>query len=242
MKFLISLPKNSKNTIDYTIIESETFGFHITLCISKIFFAKTEELSKIFSDDEFKKFNSFGSEKRKSHFLLGRFSAKKALLSRMNKKSANLQSVLINNLSMHDINICVGIFGQPIFENPINNLDLSISHSGSYGGAIVFERKFPCGFDLQQLDESKRVVLQKYISRDELNSEFLPDLTAAWSLKESLSKALRCGLTVSPDLLAIKNFQQNNSEFFCEFRNFTQFLGYAQLIDDTIISLVFPKQ
>ena len=242
MKISISLPKKSKNTMNYRVTEIKNFEYPITLCISCGFSQNYEELSKIFSENELQKFNSFGSEKRKLHFLLGRYSAKQALLSKLNKKSTDLQSASFNNISsMNDINICAGIFGQPIFENPKTNLDLSISHSGLYGGAVVFDRKFPCGFDLQQLNESRRDVLQKYIIGDELSSDSLIDLTAAWSLKESLSKALRCGLTVHPDILAIKNFQKNGAEFFCDFHNFPNFSGYAQLIDDTILSLVFPK-
>ena len=239
MKLLISFPKIPNNTINYRIVDFECVDFVITLCISCGF---AQNAYEILSKDELKKFNSFGSEKRKLHFLLGRFSAKLALLSRLNKKSIDLQSVPISNIqAMHDINICAGIFGQPIFENPKADFDLSISHSGAYGGAIVFDKKFPCGFDLQQLNESKRDVLRKYIAYDELKSDSLEDLIAVWSLKEALSKTLRCGLTVPPDALAIKNFQKNGKEFLCEFRNFSNFSGYSQLIDDTVLSLVFPK-
>ena len=226
MKFDKIIAENSEYGIESKIFDTSDFDYQMCLCISEKIENRRIEAEKILSSKELDKFNSFGSEKRKNDFLLGRYSAKRAL------------SFLKKHSFMREINIDNGVFNQPILFD--NEFDVTISHSGNFGGAIVFDKRFPTGLDLEKIDESSQKALASYINKEEINENSIQKLTIAWTLKEALSKALRCGLVISSNLLEIENFRENEGIFACEFRHFHQYTGKARLFKDLSSAIVTP--
>ena len=222
------------NGIKSQFLKVENFENDAMLCVSKILDKNAIDTRKIFSDEELDRFNLFGSEKRKIHFLLGRFSAKQALFFQKNKKVASESDIL----NFNKLNIENGILGQPILHDEI--FDVSISHSGILGGAIVFNKKFPMGLDLQEKNETRRRSLLSQITEKDIDTESLETITAIWSLKEAISKILRCGLTVTQNFLELQEFFEKSGDFRCKFKNFTHYQGIAQFIDHTVLSIVTP--
>ena len=156
------------NGIKSQFLKVENFENDATLCVSKIFDKNAVSVEKILSDEELEKFNLFGSEKRKVHFLLGRFSTKQALFFQKTKKVASESELL----DFKNINIENGILGQPILHDEI--FDVSISHSGILGGAIVFNKKFPMGLDLQEKNETRRrsLIVRNHYSNLEFKGSY----------------------------------------------------------------------
>lgn len=186
----------------------------------------------ILSQSELKKYNSFKTESGKKEFLLGRYSAKQAYMQSTHQCNFN------------DIEIKNGIFEQPFFVNN-SEFDVSIAHTKGIGGAVVFDRAFPMGLDIETIDTTKIESMQLMTKDEEINQldvTLEAALTIAWCLKESLSKAIKTGLTLPLELLEIENLITSNGFFECRFTNFTQYKGISKIKGNYVTALVYPKQ
>ena len=63
-----------------------------------------------------------------------------------------------------------------------------------------------------------------------------------WSIKESVSKIIRTGLTTDFKLFEIDSFEQHGDEFSCTFKNFMQYRAVAKKIGDCVCSIVVPEK
>ena len=192
------------------------------------------EMDAILSRFEMDKYRSFKTEIGKQEFLLGRYSAKKAY-AQLNQQD-NLRNIEVKN----------GIFEQPFFAHN-SEFDVSISHTKGAGGAIVFDRTYPMGFDMELICNSKISALQAATKDEEIISlNISPEkgLTIAWCLKEALSKAIRTGFTLPLELLQIEDFVKTNDKniFKCRFKNFAQYKGIAKIKGDYVVALAYPQQ
>lgn len=113
--------------------------------------------SEVLSESELQKYRSFKVDTGKLEFLLGRYSAKKAYCKLVQKKD------------LRDVEIVNGIFEQPFFKNN-GEFDVSITHSKEVGGAIVFDKVYPIGLDMENLENSiaKMDVLRFVTKYDEI--------------------------------------------------------------------------
>ena len=87
-------------------------------------------INKILSNDEFRIFSLFGSEKRKIEYLCSRWAAKEAIF-KLNK---------FDSKNYHDYSILNDDFGKPevyVYGKKIQ-IDISISHSDNYSICVVF--------------------------------------------------------------------------------------------------------
>ena len=188
---------------------------------------------EVLSQHELAKYDSFKVESGRIEYLLGRCSAKRAYLNLIGR-----------NVDYSGIDIRNGIFEQPYFADDAK-LDVSISHSQNIGGAIVFDRAFPMGFDLEVVDEAKVKTIQVSVSDDELehmDGDYESNITAIWCMKEALSKAIRTGLTIPLNLLKISKLRQYGKFFECHFENFSQYKAIAEIFYGYVWALVYPHQ
>ncbi|MEJ8303596.1 4'-phosphopantetheinyl transferase family protein, partial [Saccharibacillus sacchari] len=119
-----------------------------------------------------------------------------------------------------DIWIDHGVFGQPILKHPeLHNLQVGISHSGKQGAAIVFPEAFPMGIDIELMDPNKTGLLESQMTHSELSKvmKFGADypfyVMMLWTAKESLSKVLKTGLTLSLEILEIESIKYKGTYF-----------------------------
>ena len=232
MEFVLSNCKNEKIRTSYRVS-----------VLSDIFL----DYKEILSEREIYKYTSFKTESGKSDFLLGRYSAKTAYMElKVSKK-------------LCDIEIQNGIFGQPFFTND-SEFELSIAHSERIGGALVFDRSYPMGIDIETRSRSKnKTDVFQYITKpDEVEStKRIPacssdddqtlELIVAWCVKEALTKAIKTGLTIPTDLLRIEKFTKcdmlNDEDLFqCEYKNFPQYKGIAKISNNYVIAIAYPQQ
>lgn len=199
----------------------------------------------ILSEIEIHKYDSFKVESAKNSFLLGRYSAKTAYME------------LNPNKKLKDIDVQNGVFGQPFFTND-SEFELSIAHSDRIGAAIVFDKAYPLGIDIEtrNASEDRSDIFSLVTKFDEIGniegvlsrSDQILRLIVAWCMKEALTKILKTGLTIPIDLLCLKDFiksgniWRNNSLFQCKFENFPQYKGIAKITDSYVVAIAYPRQ
>lgn len=207
-------------------------AIRVAYCVTKwaSFNLRAQE---VLSQQELEKYNSFKIESGRNEYLLGRYSAKQAYFKVINQK-----------VDYRTINIRNGVFEQPFFTNDAS-LGISISHSRNVGGAIVFDKAFPMGIDLEVVDEETVRTIQPFISNDEIahikgKRECI--LVAVWCMKEALSKVIRTGLTIPFELLKIACAKGNDNFFECYFENFPQYKGIAEIGGSHAAAITYPRQ
>ena len=177
---------------------------------------------------ELRYFNSLSALKRKKDFLLGRYAAKRALHDLSHTDSA---PAILQTGSAPAIHIRSGVFQQPVVSGPgCEQLSVCITHSGSIAAAIAFPTGHPLGIDIEWHDNALIETLSNHISAHELPpaqwcASEAERYTRVWTIKESLSKILQCGLTtpfrifnLQADPVSTPGVWQGGFENFAQYR------------------------
>ena len=106
---------------------------------------------------------------------------------------------------MKSIHIEAGVYDFPVTHIPIEDkCQVSISHCDSPCCTITFPKTHPMGIDIEKVNESNIEFLSSHITEkdrriiSELNIADEEAYTLIWTVKDALSKVLRCGLTDLP--------------------------------------------
>jgi 4'-phosphopantetheinyl transferase EntD len=186
---------------------------------------------------EKKRYDMFIHNRRKTSYLLGRLTAKQALM--------NLTKVSISN----SIWIDSGIFGFPVVRcKAIQNKQVSISHSNTMGISIAFEENHPMGIDLEKINANQENAILSQVTDEEkvllknINMNTIVGYTAIWSIKESLSKVIKTVMMLDFSLLTVSSIILKNSTFECSFHHFGQYKAIAYINDNYAISITLPRK
>ena len=158
-------------------------------------------------------YSRFTSCKRRCEFVAGRVACKKVFFKFTSKETACSED-------FSNISVLNNEAGSPFIENS----DLCVSISHSHGIAIASASQHAVGVDIEPIS-LKRISALKRMST-EYFSESAQDLTALWTLKESLGKALQTGIVENFSHYETKDFRYENGIYSCKFKNFT-FSGIA---------------
>lgn len=188
---------------------------HLTL-IQANYEALTAQQKYYLTSKEHSKLQTFPVKTRKHQFLLGRFCAKTSLVEALGG-------------NFYDYEIMSGVFNQPIVSAPVGcNQQVSIAHSEDLGVAITFDQAHPMGIDVEVTDPSKIHVIASQMTEKELEILNSLDrqlgLTVAWTVKEALSKVLKCGLMTPFKVLEIAGINYYKHYIECTFSYFTGLL------------------
>jgi 4'-phosphopantetheinyl transferase len=185
---------------------------------------------------EIETLSSYRSAQRQSNFALGRWVAKQSILA------------LMPGLDARDVEIASGVFGQPCIRGVPSPPALSLTHTLRGAIAIAAAPGHILGVDLESLAvRHDETFLRSLTPQEEhLLSSVEPPSRAhaglAWSLKEALSKALRCGFTAPLAVLELKSFDaQDDGSFRALFQNFAQYQGRAWQLGAGAFAIVLPK-
>jgi len=223
-----------------------TFSIHLTfyqndnlwkggLCLSNL---KQEKLLTMYPHflhpNEENYFKTLLHPKRQYSYLLGRYCAKHAL------------AALTNLDDLTEIWIETGFFHQPIVIHPhLRNTQVSISHSNYVGASLAFSEAFPMGIDLEEVCVDKISIIETQVSLAEKklcsSGNRLIGLTQLWTLKEALSKVLKCGLMVPFEIFEVEEMIEEGNITTSRFKNFKQYQAVSFLVNGTICSLVYPE-
>lgn len=175
--------------------------------------------------------------RRRHGLLIGRYAAKCAL------------ATLRPDLDPRSLAIRPGVLEQPVLSGEnIDNLGISLSHAGPVAVAVVFPEACPMGIDLERIRPANVALLTRQTTAAErrnlaarLAAPEAERLTRLWCLKEALSKALRCGLTVPLELLAVGSVEARPPGLGVTFANFAQYQGLSLAAGDLAAALVLPR-
>jgi 4'-phosphopantetheinyl transferase len=148
------------------------------------------------------------------------------------------------------IGIASGIFNQPLIKYAAEDIpEITITHSNGTAVAIACQAGHIMGIDIEKLSPDKTDALKSQLTENEINIAKESGLNSAttfnqiWTIKEALSKALKCGLTTPFKLLEISKPElKTPGKITCYFKNFGQYKGYSWAINDYAFSIVLPKK
>lgn len=188
--------------------------------------------------EERKYYETLTAERRQASYLMGRITAKKALLE------------MDPDHSFVDMNIRMGAFKDPVPHFPCDRpLQIGITHTSTMAASLAFPATHPMAIDLEDLDEKRAQTMQKHcqpaeweeMKAQELNATLL--FTILWTAKEAIAKALRIGLTSPFSLMTVKGLKQHpENGWGGYYQHFTQYQFRSWRVADRVVSIVFPKQ
>jgi 4'-phosphopantetheinyl transferase len=196
-----------------------------------------QDLASFLHPNELIYFRKLEFPLRKTSFLLGRHAAKKALAAFLQESDAT------------QIEISIGAFNQPVVKyRSAETPELTIAHCRNAAVAIAFQSGHPMGVDLEYIEGNKSQVLESQFTSPELQRLKLmpePDEDSyyfLWTVKEALSKALKCGLTIPFDVLEVEKIVQNGTHaYISSFKNFSQYQSFSWIEYRHVLSIALPK-
>lgn len=192
----------------------------------------------LFTRQELQELEGLKFAKRKKEKTLGLFAAKEAARG------------LVPELKLSTLEISPGVFRQPVLKSDLTDIpEISISHSGELAVAAATPQGNPLGVDVEVVSPTREQVIREHMTLEERDlaetlSPYFPGIFCSiWSIKESLSKALRCGLGIPFKLLELKSISLLDSHTLtCGFTNFPGFTALAVEGSGYCFSLAMPAQ
>lgn len=219
------------------ILKSSTKVYRVSLNLSKIKEAeRVTEIKNILHYDEYKYFETLKYRRRINSFLLGRYSAKKAISALIGE--GNLKKILIKN----------GIINQPVVVcEYCSNIQVSLTHCNNLAAAVAYDDMLVLGIDIENNNQQVNEVAGTGLTEHEKELAYrIPSLykgfpATIWTIKESLSKALKTGLTIPFNILEVNSIDVCDGYYSSTFSNFAQYNSISFIVGDCICSITYPK-
>ena len=152
--------------------------------------------------DEMDYLKTLKYERRIGSYLLGRYAAKKAV------------AALLGDNQLTKIQIKNGVFDQPlILHDSPQHIHASLTHCDDLAAAIAFPEMLILGIDIEKINNSitrtvePELTTSEKMFADRLSCSYASFIAIIWTLKESLSKAIKTGLTIPLQLLEVKDIE-----------------------------------
>lgn len=208
-------------------------AYKIGFCISNKDFSLLEiEQDTFLYQNEKDYYATLRFPKRQQSYLIGRYCAKQAI------------RYCLNEININQFNIKNGIFQQPVVQGA-ENVQVSISHAEDFGVAIAFSETCPMGIDIEVVSKHTEILAHLTMKEQQLaNKLFISEdaqLILLWSIKEALSKTIKCGLMIPFELLEILSITQQENRMFSYFKNFHQYQALSFFVANKVCSIVYPK-
>jgi phosphopantetheinyl transferase len=206
-----------------------------------IFSELVSDYKNFLHEHEEKYFETLQFGRRQKSYLLGRYAVKTAVAK------------LLGLPDLKAIEVVSGIFDQPLIkisgEAGIGVPDITLSHCDGLAVAVAFPREHLLGIDIEKINAEKKSVIETQLTQSEkdwITSQKVDPAQLAfmiWTIKESLSKVLRCGLTTPFSILEITQPQYHpDTGLTCQFKNFGQYQGLAVVAGEYVLGLVIPRK
>ena len=221
---------NNSSCTSILEIEFNKKTFPVGLCLAWTDFEELKKIRKaVLHRLECLLYEGMPYRSRQYSYLLGRYCAKRALTSITQEKP---HEIFINN----------GIFHQPLVN--LKDIQVSISHTGSLGGAISFVESYPMAIDIELIDARKEETIYPLLSDQERllvsSCDSSSTMIMCWTIKEALSKAIKCGLSVPLNLLEITDIHKYDGFYISSYKNFSQYQAISFFLTNAVCTIVFP--
>lgn len=213
-------------------------NFSATMCLStaplaELLLVRERQLTTA----ENARLDGIPSERRRFSFLCGRVAAKAALV-RLRPGSDPAVT-----------EIAEGVFGQPVVSGAnLAGVQVTISHAEGIGGAIAFPEAHPMGLDIETVRPDLDRTIQTQMTAREMELHRALPLASStgfallWTIKESLSKVLKCGLMTPMAIFEANTIEASRPVFVTTFANFAQYKTLSVVRGGTVISVTLPKR
>lgn len=168
--------------------------------------------------------SGFLSDKRKREYIFSRMACKEAIKSINPELFNEYQEISVLNSESG----CPHIVGADLVP--------SISHTDGWIAVIVGTKAF--GIDIEKYDV-RRIKALKRVSPESENSE---QLIILWTLKESLSKALKTGMIEDFSHYETEKFLNHDEYFSSDFKRFPDYKGLAVFNGYMAAAIAFKKE
>lgn len=177
-------------------------------------------------------------ERRRRTFLMGRYALKRAAAAWTGLSPSR------------DLEVVPAILEYPILRAPVADVpDLTLTHTDCAAVCLAVDAGHASGVDLEFINPARLATYERvYTERERASATGLGlDASSAavlhWSLREALSKAVRCGFTVPFDVLELEGLEDLGEGLFrTAFRNFGQYGGHAWIRNGHVLAVVHPKK
>lgn len=196
------------------------------------------EAAEVLEAGELEYFQQVKSNVRRKQFFLGRSVGKSAI------------SLYLNDSNVKGVEISSGVFRQPFVRHSSrDNPGVTLSHSADFAVAIAYEPSHIMGIDVEQVDSGRASLFKENLTAHEKDiavrtgcEEYLVS-NVVWTMKEALSKAIKCGMTVPLDILQIEQLHlQSDGSFLSRFKHFAQYKACSWLLRGFALSIVLPRK
>lgn len=181
--------------------------------------------------------NAYRYDQRKSSYLLGRLSAKKAIAD------------LTNQPNVQDIWIDSGVFHFPVIKSPrVQNTQVSISHVEALGLSIAFPEAHPMGIDVEAIQaENEETLLTQVLEPErqllaDIGLDQLVGNTAIWNMKEAMSKVIKTGMMLDFRLFEVEQLTVQQGLLLANFKHFAQYKAFSYLGSTYAASVALPRR
>ena len=186
-------------------------------------------------------FDQLRFPRRRRSYLMGRIALKRAA------------GRLLEEPQLEKLEILSGVFQQPLLHYSFAAApEISLAHCRGLAVGVAARSGHLIGIDLEFIDPAREDAFASVFTRDELamlESLALPPIHAAfalWTMREGLSKVLRCGLTASAEALCAKEMKSSGTQpgsVSCEaeFKHFAQYKARSWIVAGYVMSIVIPK-
>lgn len=182
-------------------------------------------------------YDAFPSRRRKESFLLGRLSARQAVLG------------LTGISNSHALWIDSGVFQFPVVRGAgLQNIQVSISHCDAIGFSVAFPEAHPLGVDVEKIGgETADAVLSQLTGKEQMlmracGQDHVAGYTAVFSMKEALSKILRTGMMLDFKFLEVEEIKVLKDALTCTFTHFGQYKAFACFKEPHVFSMALPRR
>lgn len=184
-------------------------------------------------------YDTLKADMRRSSYLLGRLAAKTALSVMTGSDVTQMASFYID----------FGVFQFPVVKSfPHQNSQVSISHCQHIGIALAFPEEHPLGIDIEKIDPDKAAALESFSTPKDkeqfagIGLNTLVGYTLMWTVKESLSKIIRTGLTMDPGILEVKSFERIGDCYISTFTHWPQYKSISFQCGEYICSVTLARK
>ena len=176
-------------------------------------------------------------ERRKLSYLLGRYAAKQVV------------AAYLNEIDLTEIEIVSGSFSQPIVKYlSVDTPHVTISHCDCLAAAIAFCPSQIMGVDVEYVARDRLSVYQSQLTNKEkgyVKNGFQDNVVGSvclWTIKEALSKALKCGFMIPFDILEVEQLNcLDDRSYLSFFKNFKQYKCFSFIFSQYVLSVVLPN-
>lgn len=186
--------------------------------------------------DEKDYYNKLKYDARKTSYLLGRVSSKRAIASYMDCNDYK------------SISIEKGIFCNPIVKCNNHNITVTITHTKHIGMAAATKEFYPIGIDIEGIDKHYTKAIKTQLTDNEIQLVEQHSLGAEvgfvtlWTIKEALSKVLRIGFLTSLKTYEVERIEGNDYCINGYYKNFKMFKSTTYKVDKYLVTICYPAK